>query len=48
VSEKKTKRIIVRLSDTLKKRLDDAAKKSDTEAARIVRDAIQEKLDSNK
>lgn len=44
MSEKKTKEIRVRVSQTLKEKLDAAAKKADTEASKIVRDAIEDKL----
>lgn len=44
MSDKKTKEIRVRVSQALKEKLEAAAKKADTEASKIVRDAIQEKL----
>jgi predicted DNA-binding protein len=44
VSDKKTKYIHIRVSARLKDKLDEVAKKKDIEAARIVRDAIEDKL----
>jgi predicted transcriptional regulator len=46
--EKKTKVILIRVSDTFKKKVDATAKKNKTDAAKLVRDAIEEKLDKEK
>jgi predicted DNA-binding protein len=46
--EKKTKRLEIRISDALKEKLEKAAKRENTKEAKVVRDAIEEKLDKSK
>ena len=43
--EKKTKVIIIRVSDTLKKKIQTTAEKHKKDSAKFVRDAVEEKID---
>ena len=43
--DKKTKIIIIRVSDTLKKKIQITAEKHKKDSAKFVRDAVEEKID---
>ena len=43
--EKKTKVIIIRVSDTLKKKIQTTAEKHKKDSAKFVRDVVEEKID---